>query len=601
MNKKLFVTLLLPASIGLFAGCNLQDEHGPVAERPLESGSDLDMMPDLKPDVLADMDATDLSTDQSLPEEMDMMPDQGADQGVDMDVFDMSVPEDMNMSPAELFWVGTPPKKPEGAGQSPIVMWPRPSRAHPDVPFVYTMVAYDPEHEQMLWSLDGAPEGMTIDSYGTIRWMPKPTGTFDFDVLVDDGRGEPVRIPVKITVDAKAFLFVAPGGTGIGTIDDPMGDLYAAQEELTRMGGGTLFVRGGTHTIAWTWFKDGVKSPLQVSGSPESQVEIRGFPGEDAIIDCEYKGHGLWAGAGDWTLFADLTITRPRSPERGGLLLDGSHNGAQNVTVKDADWSKNTNCTGFLLRGDQSLCHRCVGIDNYDHDDASNHWNSSNFLTYPDGGDKAIYILDSFSSGSSVGFKIKHAGRGKVLFHGNLDTGSQYGFGGMDDDSIIEFNTFLKNSTGLAIAISDPNEYTKSNMLVHHNTIMNAWRSVWLGDSYAQGGGVKVVDNIFTTRRVLGSRDTDSLFVAAWQYKADLPINPVNTFDTNCYLSAMGGQGFRSGSGGFGDYTWWQEQGFDKHSLRTYEPIPIQDTSEPGPWSIPDDSPCKALPGVGAW
>ena len=34
MNKKLFVTLLLPASIGLFAGCNLQDEHGPVEPWP---------------------------------------------------------------------------------------------------------------------------------------------------------------------------------------------------------------------------------------------------------------------------------------------------------------------------------------------------------------------------------------------------------------------------------------------------------------------------------------------------------------------------------------------------------------------------------------
>lgn len=589
-NRLLNQSLLTAFTLVVF-GCNTSDDE-PADHNDLssmqDSASDLESSPG---DADMTRDDADMAADLDVSSPPDMLPDLDEDDAA----------ADMSPDFGPLTWVGTPPRSPRGEGEQPIVMWPRPSRAHPDVPFVYTMVAYDPEHEQMLWSLEGEPEGMTIDPYGTLHWMPSPSGSYSFTVLVDDGRGDPVRIPVTVTVDASAFLFLAPGGTGTGTIDDPMGDMYKAQEALSAQGGGTLYVRGGTHTIAWKWFRDGVKSPLTVSGNADSQVEIRGYPGEEAVIDCEYKGHGLWAGAGDWTLFADLKIIRPNFSERGGMLLHGHHNGAQNVTVEDASWSRSTNCTGFLLRGDQNLCHRCVGRNNYDRDDPSRHWNSSNYLTYPEGSNQTIYILDSYSENSSVGFKIKHAGKGQVVFHGNLDFKSHYGFGGMDDNSEISYNTFMNNGTGLGMAISDPNDFTRGDMHVHHNTVLKAYRTAWVGDSYSQDGGLRVEDNVFSTPRVLGSRDTDALFFSIWQYKEELPDENPQIFERNCYLAPLEGKGFRYGSSRSGDFSWWQEQGFDTTSVRSDALLSDFDITAPGPWSLPDDSPCRTLGDVGAW
>ena len=61
-----------------------------------------------------------------------------------------------------------------------------------------------------LFSLRDAPAGMTIDGAapfaGTHRRRRPPTPSL---VEIDDGRGEPVLVPVSLTVDAEAFLFVA--------------------------------------------------------------------------------------------------------------------------------------------------------------------------------------------------------------------------------------------------------------------------------------------------------------------------------------------------------------------------------------------------------
>ncbi len=491
--------------------------------------------------------------------------------------------------------VGTPPRPPTGAGEPPVVFWPKPVFAHPDVPLRFTMVAYDPEHEQLLFSLKNAPPGMSIDPNGTITWDPPPDGTFDFEVHVDDGRMDPEVVPVSLTVDASKFLFVSPTGQGSGTLDDPMGDLVAAQAKLADMGSGVLYLREGTYAVHWNWELAGVQSPMRgANGTADAPFVIRGYPGESVVVDCEEQGHGFWSFAASFILFADLEVQRPAASERGGILLDGHDVVAQNVTVRDANWPISSNCTGFLLRGDNAVCHNCYAFDNYDR--TQSHWNSSNYLTYPDSGTARIYILDSYSEGTVTGYKIKHAGAGNVVVHGSVDRDSDFCFGGMDDDSIVRFNTCLDNETGMGLAISDPNAFTGGDMVVHNNTIVRARRALWVGDSYATEGGLSVRDNVILSEENLGTSESSPLMTFVWPYTDGPAPDPLH-FANNCYHAPNADAGFRFGSTSAGSFDAWQAHGFDTTSVWG---DPLFDTANED-YRVDPASPCAAISGVGAW
>ncbi|MFK7984995.1 MAG: putative Ig domain-containing protein [Sandaracinaceae bacterium] len=492
--------------------------------------------------------------------------------------------------------VGTPTTHAAGRGEPPVVAWPKPAHAHPDVPFEFTMVAYDPDHDRLIFSLEGAPTGMEIDANGTITWEPTVDGSsHSFTVGVDDGRGEPVTVPVTLAVDASLFVFVAPEGAegATGTIDAPLADVDAAMRALTARDEGTLLIRGGTYDITWNWEVGGVTSPFRnTDGTPDAPYVVRGYPGESVVLDCGERGHGLWTFGGSYILHADIEVRGAAADERGGAILSGSHNVFQNVTVRDSNWSHTSNCTGFLMSGNDAVCHRCVAMDNYDRE--SEHWNSSNYLVYTDRSvTGTVYIIDSFSSGSISGFKMKHAGEGRLVLHGNREVGSTYGWGGTDDGTTIRFNTFEDNDTGLSVAITDPSASTRGGMLMEYNTVVGASRAFEVSQGFAQDG-VTSRRNVFMLERTPGSGESEPHYtwIHPWQ---DAPSASILASEENCFFGPADDTGFRFGraTGGFVE---WRALGFDDGS-RFADPMFVADSYAPGPSSA-----CReAATRIGAW
>ena len=263
-----------------------------------------------------------------------------------------------------------------------------------------------------------------------------------------------------------------------------------------------------------------------------------------------------WSFQTSYVLFADLEVRNASAPERGGAIIDGSNNIMQNVRVSDSNWSSRSNCTGFLLRGSNSVCHRCKAINNYDR--TSDLWNSSNFLLYPEGRGQDLYILDSYSSGSITGYKIKHAGNGRVILHGSLEEGSRYGWAGIDDKSSVRFNTFVGNETAISIGISDPNIYTQGDMLVEYNTVVDATTSYEQRGGYGALGGTVVRHNIFVNKM-----DSPTMS-RVWPYLDPDPA--MLESDYNCWFTSMGAEQFRMGASSY-DLTGWQALGLDQNSV----------------------------------
>lgn len=70
-------------------------------------------------------------------------------------------------------------------------------------PYAYQVVAADPDHDPLTFSLDEAPSGMTIDPVtGLISWMPPGTGTLPVTVRVSDNRGGSVTQAFDLVVSA---------------------------------------------------------------------------------------------------------------------------------------------------------------------------------------------------------------------------------------------------------------------------------------------------------------------------------------------------------------------------------------------------------------
>jgi hypothetical protein len=69
--------------------------------------------------------------------------------------------------------------------------------------YEYQVRAEDPDGDDVAFSLSNAPEGMTISEEGKIRWaIPEgTTGTFDLNVIAEDGHGGSTRQNYKLTVN----------------------------------------------------------------------------------------------------------------------------------------------------------------------------------------------------------------------------------------------------------------------------------------------------------------------------------------------------------------------------------------------------------------
>jgi len=134
-------------------------------------------------------------------------------------------------------------------------------------------------------------------------------------------------------------------------------------------------------------------------------------------------------------------------------------------------------------------------------------------------------------------------------------------------------------------------------MDVHNNTVIGAHRAVWLGDSYANDGGLSVRDNLIVMSDQLGTGESDPLMAFAKPY-TDNPDPSVLDFSQNCYHAPNADAGFRFGTGSAGSFVAWQGDGLDVSSVWG---DPMFDTSSGEDYRVGSGSPCESLPGVGAW
>ncbi|WNO10034.1 hypothetical protein [Teredinibacter sp. KSP-S5-2] len=467
----------------------------------------------------------------------------------------------------------TQPENPDAYGSEPIIFWPKPAYAHPDIPFDFTMIAADMENNTIIYQLKNAPSDMSIDSQGKISWPAQyQTKNVDFSVLVDDGRQQPIEIPVHLSVDSSQFLFVSPTGddTNDGSINTPFKRIDKGLKALAEKGYGHLMIRGGTYQETWNWEVNGVRAPtFGAAGSADKPYIVSSFPGEMAILDTA-GGHGYWSYNASFWLYKDLEIKNAGIGERGGMMVTHTSNAAQNITVRDSNWSRSENCTGFYLNGSQAICHRCKAFNNYDRN--SDHWNSSNYLVYTSGQSSDAYILDSYSEGSISGYKIKHSGPGKLLIHNSKDVGSHIGFGGMDDDSSITFNTFVNNKTALLLGITDPHPpYTQGNIRVAHNTVVEpADVGIEIQTSYGAEKKVFIENNVFQSAAGFSNQANSPLAIRVWEYTNSTNLNEEFVQSkNNCWISSSNDIAFKWGNEEAYDFASWQHMGKDTQSLWT--------------------------------
>lgn len=414
---------------------------------------------------------------------------------------------------------------------------------------------------------------MTLSPAGTIDWQPtaadEAASPIAFDARIVTEAGGETIVPVSLAVSAEDFLFVDPAGDdqADGSLATPMATIDGAMELLSPTGDKTVVVRGGTFVTNWDFDGPGdPSSPLRGDYFTEdAPAEIVAYPGESVQIDVA-TGGGLVAFQTSYVLFRDISVDGPKG--RGGAVGQGAHVVFQRVTVTNADWPNQNNCTGFVFQSEENVCHRCIGRDNYDRGAGTGaEWNSSNFLTYPEGDGSSMWLIECESSGSVVGYKVKHGGLGTLVLHGSLEEGSNYGFGGADDGLVVRWNTFVDNGNGIFIGMTDPSASVgNGNCRVENNTVVAPRGNAltFQGNSYPGTGSV-VRRNVFQMDATLSSGDSDPHLLRLWPYETTTTLADLDS-DENCFFAPNDDAGFRVGSGGETDWVGYLALGKDAAS-----------------------------------
>jgi hypothetical protein len=501
---------------------------------------------------------------------------------------------------------GTAPCPPtDGEAAPPTVFWPKPVRAHPLIPFSYTFVAYDPEGGALCYELDGAPDEMTIAQDGTIAWQPTPAdeaaSPIAFSLRIVTEQGGEATIPVSLAVSTDGFLFVDPSGDdqADGSLSAPMATIDGAMALMSPDGDKTVVVRAGTYVTHWDFDGPGdPSSPLRGDYfTEEGPAEIVAYPGEAVTIEAA-TGGGFVAFQTSYVLFRDLLVDGPKS--RGGAVSQGAHVVFQRVTVINADWENQANCTGFVFHGQESVCHRCIGRDNYDRGAGTGaEWNSSNFLNYPEGDDSSMWFIECQSSGSVVGYKVKHGGPGTVVVHQSLEEGSSYGFGGADDGLVVRWNTFVGNERAIFLGMTDPSASVGAgNYRVENNTVVapTGVALMFQGGSYPGTDSV-VRHNVFQMAVALGTGNNDPHLYRLWPYESTTTFDDLDS-DENCFFAPNDDGGFRVGDSIMTGWTGYLALGKDGSSVWA-DPEFVSS----GDYRLGASSGCRLTSGVvpGAW
>jgi RHS repeat-associated protein len=151
----------------------------------------------------------------------------------------------------------------QSSNRPPSITSTPPQTATIGVPYAYNLVGSDPDGDPLVWSLDRAPAGMSIDpNRGTVRWTPTTDQLGDQAVAVRvlDGRGgfatqsfaitvRPVNVPPAITSMPPTAATVAVAYTYAVRATDPENDpltftLTAAPSGMT--------IGATTGLVQWT-------------------------------------------------------------------------------------------------------------------------------------------------------------------------------------------------------------------------------------------------------------------------------------------------------------------------------------------------------------
>ena len=413
------------------------------------------------------------------------------------------------------------------------LFWHVPTRAHPGVPLDFRASYYEKDNSPVTWSKSGTwPTGADIDSLGRIIWTP---------VTGDIGSYTNLKIRVTRTADAayeespaftmvvgtSDFYFVSTTGSdsNAGTITLPFLTIEKAMRMIGDTNGKTIYVRGGTYQEDYAWEVAGIYAPFRnINFTAADPLEIRGYPGEVALLDCNFQGHGFWVYNADYVVIDNIRVAKANRSERGGILTSA---GSQFTIVKDtvvydSAWSYTENVTGYYMNGVNVLFDRNVGYNNRDPAVDWSH-NSSNFLMYvEDTSDvNAVnYVLNSKSWDSIAGFKIKHAGPQQLIMHNNISIDDAIGFNIGSEYSSIRYCVSYNSGKGIYFGISDPNDFTNESMLAEHNTVYNAGSTAFdiHKDYINSGAGVPIIRNnlFFNNLEAAGTGDFDDRMLSFW-------------------------------------------------------------------------------------
>ncbi len=396
------------------------------------------------------------------------------------------------------------------------LFWHNPVRAHPYVPLDFHYSVYEKDNQILIWELLTAPNGMTISQDGEVDWTATTLdiGTHQIQLKVTREDGDFIERNFTITVSATDFLFVSTTGddTNDGSINNPFGTIEHAMREIQNDDGKTIYIREGIYQEIYNWEVAGVYAPWRTKDfSPETPAVVRGYPGENAILDCNFQGHGFWTYNTSYVVHSNMEIKNAGANERAGFSLSGENNIAKDIIVRDSQWEFQNNVTGFKISGTNSLLDRCFAYNNKDPN--SDMWNSSNYLIYASGGtnNDFTYILNSQSTGSVTGFKIKHAGPRRVIFHNNLSYDDFYGFGMASDFSSIRHSVSIDSKIdGIFLAMTDPTtggqNYTNEKMLIEQNTIVNPIKDGIFNTASTYLAGGSVVRNNIVYSDIVNTR-----------------------------------------------------------------------------------------------
>jgi len=452
-----------------------------------------------------------------------------------------------------------------------VLHWPDPTRAYPNIPLDFRFVAYEIHNSPLTWELFNEPAGMTIDQDGNVDWTPTTgdIGIYNITVRVTRDASGYIERAFALNVNTTDFIFVATTGsdtTGNGTLVLPYGTIEHAMRQITNGNGKTIYIRDGTYHEAYAWEAGGIISPLRAKDfSPADPVEIRSYPAESAILDCDLSGHGLWAYSTSYVIFSNLEV-REASNRGGGLFAGGSqHVMIRDSVVRECHWNYSNNCTGYMAQGsDDVVFDRCEGYNNRDL--ASSHWNSSNYLVYTESGTSTnIYIQNCISADSVTGFKIKHAGPRRLIVHNCISIGDGIAYAGASDFTSYRYSVALGSGTGIQLGLTDPNPYTHGAMLVEHMTIANATRAALrIQDSYCDSGSI-IQNNILYNdiEPATSSSDPYDRLYSIWNYQ---PSGPALTSDKNLFYSPSQNNIVRYGPTNYSFLT-WQGAGYDGSSV----------------------------------